>query len=72
MYHTFTQMAYVYVSQLKYMFLPYWLVAIYISLLCNYFNMAAVLQKHVVNFKYEHLVSIIVIFWYSIQKKYHP
>ena len=36
-----------------------------ISLLCNYFKMAAVLRK-----RYrEHLVGI---FWCSIQKKYHP
>ena len=35
-------------------------VAIAISLLCNYFNMAAILQKHVVHFNYEHFVSIIL------------
>ena len=36
-----------------------------ISLLCNYFKVAAVLRK-----RYrEHLVGI---FWCSIQKKYHP
>ena len=32
--------------------------------------MEAVLQKHVVSFNYEHLVSIIVLFWYCIKKKY--
>ena len=53
-------------------FYPIGLLAIAISLVYNYSNMVAILQKHVVNFNYEHLVCIIVIFWYNIQKKYHP
>ena len=38
------------------------------SQLCKYFNMVAILQKHVVNFYYEHLASIIVRFWYNTKK----
>ena len=69
MYRSFTQMERV--SQLKYTLYVLFTLAIAISLLCNYFKMVAVLQKLVVNFNYEHLVIIIVIFWYSIQKN-HP
>ena len=72
-YPSFTQMACVYVSQLKHMCcLPYWFVSYCHFTIVQLFQYGGGFAKACVQFNYEHLVSIIEIFWYSIQKKYHP